>query len=151
MISVGVLCDHRGVVAFHSSRETTMYSAPGRRIAQFFSPGFDGAVHEILATICFSGTLVLRKRDNDAFSHLTDVDAAMLNPSVAAHLNPVDYPNLQYVRLTLILATVGGLLIRRSYFYAESLSPSPSQTSGRLGAFSTTSTAQLRYSDPLYR
>ncbi|KAK6820191.1 hypothetical protein RU639_007482 [Aspergillus parasiticus] len=95
----GVLCEHRGVVAFHSSPETTMHSAPGRRIAQFLSSGFDGAVHEIVATICFGGTLVLRKRDNDPFSHLTDVDVAFLNPSVAAYLSPADYPNLQYLYL----------------------------------------------------
>lgn len=75
-----------------------MHSAPGRRIAQFMAPGFDGCVWEILATLSFGGTLVLRKRDNDPFSHLTDVDAAVLNPSVAAHLSPVDYPNLQHVR-----------------------------------------------------
>ncbi|KAE8346096.1 hypothetical protein BDV24DRAFT_176994 [Aspergillus arachidicola] len=95
----GVLCEHRGVVAFHSSPETTMHSAPGRRIAQFLSSGFDGCVQEILSTICFGGTLVLRKQDNDPFSHLTNVDVAMLNPSVAAHLSPVDYPNLQYLYL----------------------------------------------------
>ncbi|KAJ5500897.1 acetyl-CoA synthetase-like protein [Penicillium freii] len=59
------------------------------------APGFDGSVHEILATLSFGGTLVLRKRDNDPFSHLTDVDVALLNPSVVAHMSPVDYPNLQ--------------------------------------------------------
>ncbi|CAI7565357.1 unnamed protein product [Penicillium viridicatum] len=95
----GVLCEHRGLAALHSSPATRMHSEPGRRVAQFMAPGFDGSVHEILATLSFGGTLVLRTRDNDPFSHLTDVDVALLNPSVVAHMSPVDYPNLQHLYL----------------------------------------------------
>lgn len=98
IVLIGVLCEHRGLAALHTTPAATMHSVPGRRVAQFLAPGFDGAVHEILATLSFGGTLVLRMRDDDPFSHLTQVDSALLNPSVVTHLNPIDYPNLQYVR-----------------------------------------------------
>ncbi|RAL08588.1 acetyl-CoA synthetase-like protein [Aspergillus homomorphus CBS 101889] len=95
----GVLCEHRGVVAYHSALETRLHSEPGRRIAQVLSTAFDGAIHEIFATLCYGGTLVLRKDDRDMFSHIRDVDVATLSPSVAAELDPNEFPNLEYVYL----------------------------------------------------
>lgn len=61
------------------------------------SPGFDGCIHEILSTLCFGGTLVLPRGKDDKFSHLSDVDVATLTPSLAAELDPRDYPNLTSV------------------------------------------------------
>ncbi|KAK7540271.1 hypothetical protein IWX49DRAFT_507316 [Phyllosticta citricarpa] len=93
----GVLCEHGGVTAFHSDLEVRLNSAPGVRIAQFLSPGFDGCVHEVFASLCYGATLVLRKEPENPFSHLGDVDVAMMTPSVAAGLDPSDYPNLKCV------------------------------------------------------
>ncbi|KAK8157457.1 hypothetical protein IWX90DRAFT_324270 [Phyllosticta citrichinensis] len=93
----GVVCEHGGVTAFHSDLEVRLNSAPGVRIAQFLSPGFDGCVHEVFATLCYGATLVLRKEPENPFSHLGDVDVAMMTPSVAAGLDPSDYPNLKCV------------------------------------------------------
>lgn len=100
-MSIGVLCQHEGVVALHgTSLEARMYSQPGRRIAQFLSPGFDVCMHEIFASLCYGSTLVLRKDDNDPFSHLPDVDVAAINASVASSLDPSEYANLKYVSST---------------------------------------------------
>lgn len=57
-------------------------------------------MHEIFASICYGSTLVLRKDDNDPFSHLLDVDAAAINASVASSLDPLEYTNLKFVSLT---------------------------------------------------
>ncbi|KIA75848.1 hypothetical protein HK57_00375 [Aspergillus ustus] len=92
----GVLCEHRGVVALQSSPEFRLHAQPGVRVAQFLASGFDGCIYELFGALCYGGTLVLRTHDHDSFSHLKDVDAAMINPSVAGQLNPCDYPNLKY-------------------------------------------------------
>lgn len=61
------------------------------------STGFDVCVHEVFASLCYGATLVLRKDDDDPFSHLTDVDVVSMNATVAGSLDPLEYPNLQYV------------------------------------------------------
>ncbi|OJD30965.1 peptide synthetase [Diplodia corticola] len=93
----GVVCEHGGVVAFHADPEVRLNSGPGVRIAQFLSPGFDGCVHEVFASLCYGATLVLRTEPDNPFSHLGHVDVAMMTPSVAAGLDPADYPNLTCV------------------------------------------------------
>lgn len=54
-------------------------------------------MQEILWSILTGGTLVLREDDRNPFSHLSKVDTVMLTPSVAANLDPTEYPNLRYV------------------------------------------------------
>ncbi|EMD58405.1 hypothetical protein COCSADRAFT_350779 [Bipolaris sorokiniana ND90Pr] len=93
----GVACVHGAVTAFHADLDVRLNSAPGVRIAQFLSPGFDGCVHEIFATLSHGATLVLRTEQDDPFSHLIDVDVAMMTPSVAAGLDPSEFPNLKFV------------------------------------------------------
>ncbi|KAI3211187.1 hypothetical protein CBS147311_823 [Penicillium roqueforti] len=93
----GVLCRHRGVVALYSSVSARPTSRPSTRIGQMLSPGFDGCIHEILSTVCSGGTLVLPRGKDDKFSHLSDVDVATLTPSLAAELDPRDYPNLKSI------------------------------------------------------
>lgn len=94
----GVACVHGAVTAFHADPDVRLNSAPGVRIAQFLSPGFDGCVHEVFASLCYGATLVLRTERDDPFGHLGHVDVAMMTPSVAAGLNPAEFPNLKFVR-----------------------------------------------------
>jgi len=97
-IVIGVLCLHQGVVSLQSSSEEgRLHSEPGRRIAQFMSTGFDVCVHEVFASLCYGATLVLRKDDDDPFSHLADVDVVSMNATVAGSLDPSEYPDLHYV------------------------------------------------------
>lgn len=97
--SLGVMVLHRGLVALQSTERTRIFSKPGRRIAQFLSPAFGGCVFEIFAALCYGATLVLRKDDSNMISHLDDVHAAILTPSVAAELDASKFPNIQYVRI----------------------------------------------------
>lgn len=98
IVAIGVLCLHQGVVSLQScSEEGRLHSEPGRRIAQFMSTGFDVCVHEVFASLCYGATLVLRKDDDDPFSHLADVDVVSMNATVAGSLDPSEYPGLHYV------------------------------------------------------
>ncbi|KAL2869630.1 nonribosomal peptide synthetase gliP [Aspergillus lucknowensis] len=94
----GVLCAHRGLVAFQRDLEVRLHAQPGRRIAQTMSVSFDGSIHEIFSALGYGATLVLPTPE-DPFSHLSDVDSCIFTPSLAATLNPRDYPNLRYVYL----------------------------------------------------
>jgi non-ribosomal peptide synthetase component F len=93
----GVMCLHRGLVALQAVESVRLGSQPGRRIAQFLSPGFGGCVHEVFSALCYGGTLVLRKDDNDMLSHLHEVDTAIITPSVAAAMDAAHFPNLRQV------------------------------------------------------
>ncbi|KAJ5493676.1 hypothetical protein N7463_009763 [Penicillium fimorum] len=93
----GVMCRHRAVVALYSSMAARPTSRPGTRISQMLSPGFDGCIHEILSTLCFGGTLLLPRGKDDKFSHLSDAEVATLTPSLAAELDPQDFPNLKSI------------------------------------------------------
>ncbi|RAH47779.1 acetyl-CoA synthetase-like protein [Aspergillus brunneoviolaceus CBS 621.78] len=93
----GVKCLHRGLVALQSREEYRVFSRPGRRIAQFLSPGFGGCVFEVFGTLCYGATLVLRAKDDDMLSHLGQVDATILTPSVAAEMVPWHFPNIKFV------------------------------------------------------
>jgi len=64
------------------------------------SVGFDGAMVEIFASLCYGATLVLRPEQCDTFSVLKLVDSAWVTPSVAEGLDPSQYPNLRSVSLT---------------------------------------------------
>lgn len=55
-------------------------------------------MHEVFSSLCYGSTLVLRKDDDDPYSHLSDVDVIAMNATVAGSLDPSEYPNLRYVR-----------------------------------------------------
>ncbi|CAG7937810.1 unnamed protein product [Penicillium nalgiovense] len=95
----GVVVEHRSAVAFLSTQVNRLHSQPGQLNAQFLSPNFDCSMQEIFGTLCYGATLVLRTDDDDPYSHIHAVDAIILNSSVAAELDPDDYPNLQIVVL----------------------------------------------------
>ncbi|KAL9125340.1 MAG: hypothetical protein Q9217_005441 [Psora testacea] len=90
----GVPISHRGLLALQSNPEATMFSAPGKHIAQFMSPAFDYCANEIFSALLHGATLVLRNQC-DPYAHLKKVDVATLTPSVMDALNPQDYPNLR--------------------------------------------------------
>ncbi|TVY93795.1 Nonribosomal peptide synthetase, partial [Lachnellula willkommii] len=94
----GVICTHRGLVAFQRDLEVRLFAQPGRKIAQIMSPAFDGSIHEIFSALSYGATLVLGSASNP-FGHLKLVDSAILTPSLAAMLNPSDYPLLETVYL----------------------------------------------------
>jgi non-ribosomal peptide synthetase component F len=95
----GVPISHRGFLALQSNPEATMFSRPGRRIAQFMSPAFDYCANEIFSALLHGGTLVLRD-PSDPLAHLAKVDVSTITPSVLSVLNPDDYPNLDMVYAT---------------------------------------------------
>ncbi|KAF4289890.1 hypothetical protein KXX55_002625 [Aspergillus fumigatus] len=95
----GVPISHRGLLALQSNPEATMFSRPGRRIAQFMSPAFDYCANEIFSALLHGGTLVLRD-PSDPLAHLAKVDVSTITPSVLSVLNPDDYPNLDMVYAT---------------------------------------------------
>ncbi|KAF9632962.1 hypothetical protein BFW01_g3825 [Lasiodiplodia theobromae] len=92
----GVICNHGGLTALHSKPECRLHAAPGVRIAQFLATGFDCCVQEMTAALSHGATLVLRKDPDDPFSHLGDIDVALVTPSVAAELDPAEYGNIKY-------------------------------------------------------
>ncbi|KAF7168105.1 hypothetical protein CNMCM6106_003431 [Aspergillus hiratsukae] len=94
----GVLCTHQGLVAFQRDREVRLFAQPGRKIAQIMSLSFDGSIHELFSALSYGATLVL-PQPNEPFAHLLEVDACILTPSVAAIMDPKDYPNLVTVYL----------------------------------------------------
>nr|UPX44802.1 NRPS [Penicillium camemberti] len=94
----GVLCTHMGIVAFEKDYEGRMMVKPGRKVAQVMSPAFDGSIHEIFATLSYGGTLVMND-STDPFDNLKHSDVALLTPSLARMLDPIDYPNLRAVWL----------------------------------------------------
>lgn len=121
-----MICEHQGVVALQScSLDARLQSRPGRRIAQFLSPGFDVCVHEVFASLCYGSTLVLRKDDDDPYSHLSDVDVIAMNATVAGSLDPSEYPNLRYV--CILPVCVQPWLIRRQQVYVAG-EPVPQRT-----------------------
>ncbi|RHZ44670.1 nonribosomal peptide synthetase gliP [Aspergillus thermomutatus] len=95
----GVPISHKGLLALQSNPEATMFSRPGRRIAQFMSPAFDYCANEIFSALLHGGTLVLRD-PSDPLSHLAKVDVATITPSVLSVLSPEDYSNLDMVYAT---------------------------------------------------
>ncbi|KAL4913035.1 hypothetical protein BDW62DRAFT_205920 [Aspergillus aurantiobrunneus] len=94
----GVLCTHQGLVAFQRDHEVRLLARPGTKVAQLMSVSFDGSIHEVFSALSYGATLVLPMA-GDPFVHLHEVDTCILTPSLAATLDPADYPNLQAVYL----------------------------------------------------
>jgi hypothetical protein len=90
------MCRHEGLVAFQRDLEVRLFAQPGKKISQFMSIAFDGSIHEIFSTLCYGATLVLANGD-DPFAQLREVDSAILTPSIAAVLDPADFPKLSTV------------------------------------------------------
>ncbi|KAJ5509891.1 AMP-dependent synthetase/ligase [Penicillium expansum] len=95
----GVPISHRGFLALQSNPEATMFSCPGRRIAQFMSPAFDYCANEVFSALLHGATLVLRD-PSDPLAHLAKVDVSTITPSVLSALDPTEYPNLRMVYAT---------------------------------------------------
>ena len=98
VLNVGVAIEHAGVVAMQGNLNARMHAGPGRRMMQFLAAGFDGSMLEIFSAILNGATLVLRPDKQDALAALRAVDIAILTPSAVEGLDPVDFPNLKYVR-----------------------------------------------------
>lgn len=60
--------------------------------------GFDMAFMEIISSLCYGATLVLKDPD-EPFEHLKYVDATFATPSLFSALSPNDYMNLDTVAL----------------------------------------------------
>lgn len=95
----GVLCAHRGLVAFEKDLEVRLFARPGERIAQVMSPAFDGSIHEIFSALSYGATLVLPEDGSQMFDHLPRATSCILTPSIARVLDPQDYPDLKFVYL----------------------------------------------------
>lgn len=96
----GVLCTHQGLVAFQRDLEVRLFAQPGVKVAQIMSPAFDGSIHEIFSTLCHGATLVLPSPgDLNVTEPLSLALSAILTPSLAEVLDPLDYPDLKYVYL----------------------------------------------------
>ncbi|KAF3483164.1 nonribosomal peptide synthetase [Arthroderma uncinatum] len=94
----GVMCSHEGLVAFQRDLEVRLFAQPGHRVAQIMSVAFDGSIHEIFSALSYGATLVLQS-GGDPFAHLSEVDSAILTPSMARVLDPKDYDQLSSVYL----------------------------------------------------
>ncbi|KAJ0338443.1 hypothetical protein COL922a_005570 [Colletotrichum nupharicola] len=66
----GVPISHRGLLALQSNPEATMFSRPGKRIAQMMSPAFDYCANEIFSALLHRASLVLRD-SADPYAHLS--------------------------------------------------------------------------------
>ncbi|KAI0835190.1 acetyl-CoA synthetase-like protein [Hypoxylon sp. FL0890] len=70
-----------------------LFAAPGRRISQLSALGFDMCLVEIVASLCYGATLVLKDPD-DPFEHLKHVNGIFTTPSLLPALVPEEYGNL---------------------------------------------------------
>lgn len=95
----GVLCRHKGIVAFQKDFDVRLKARAGWKIGQFVSPGFDGSIHEIFSALSYGATLVLKDAASGPFEVLKNCDAAILTPSIAQILEPEDYPKLKALYL----------------------------------------------------
>jgi gliotoxin/aspirochlorine biosynthesis peptide synthetase len=93
-----IQCTHSGVVGVLRSPVARLHVGPGHRVAQTLAPAFDGALLEVFSALCYGGTLIL-KDPREPFEHLRVADSLLTTPSLAAELNPEDYPNLKYIYL----------------------------------------------------
>lgn len=93
-----IRCTHSGVVSVLRDPVARLHVEPGHRVAQTLAPAFDGALLEVFSALCYGGTLIL-KDATEPFEHFRVADSLLTTPSLAAELNPEDYPNLKYVYL----------------------------------------------------
>lgn len=91
-----IQCTHSGAVGVLRDPVARLHSGPGHRVAQTLAPAFDAALLEVFSALCYGGTLIL-KSPAEPFEHLRAADSLLTTPSLAAELNPDDYPNLKYL------------------------------------------------------
>jgi amino acid adenylation domain-containing protein len=94
----GIVCLHRGLVAFQRNMEVRLFATVGVSVAQMMSVAFDGSIHELFSALSYGATLVLRL-PGDTFGHLKLADSAILTPSIASVLDPAEFPRLKTVYL----------------------------------------------------
>lgn len=94
----GIVCLHRGLVAFQRDLKVRLFATIGVSVAQTMSVAFDGSIHELFSALSYGATLVLRL-PGDAFGHLKLADSAILTPSIASVLDPADFPRLKTIYL----------------------------------------------------
>jgi amino acid adenylation domain-containing protein len=94
----GIVCLHRGLVAFQRDMEVRLFATVGVCVAQTMSVAFDGSIHELFSALSYGATLVLRL-PGDTFGHLKLADSAILTPSIASVLDPAEFPRLKTVYL----------------------------------------------------
>ncbi|KAI1135590.1 acetyl-CoA synthetase-like protein [Hypoxylon sp. FL0543] len=75
-----------------------LFAAPGRRISQLSALGFDMSIVEVVSSLCYGATLVLKDPD-DPFEHLKHVNGMFTTPSLLSALVPEDYGNLDALAL----------------------------------------------------
>lgn len=92
-IPKGVPLSHESILALQATKEATMFSGPGVKIAQMMTAAFDVCVNEIFASLLHGGTLVLKDKE-DPYRHLKTADITAMTPSLMAALNPADFCNL---------------------------------------------------------
>ncbi|KAF2201398.1 acetyl-CoA synthetase-like protein, partial [Delitschia confertaspora ATCC 74209] len=97
-IPKGVLATNKGLLSYISYPPARLHAAPGCRIAQMFSVGFDACMAEIFGTLCYGATLLL-KHPGDIFAALKTANAAMMTPSLLSVFKPAKIPNLETIVL----------------------------------------------------
>ncbi|KAI9878493.1 MAG: hypothetical protein M1830_000725 [Pleopsidium flavum] len=94
----GVRISHEAILSYISYSPARLHARPGRRNAQMYSVGFDASIAEIVGTICYGATLVL-KDPEDPLAHLHRVHATMVTPSLLGICSPEDFKNLDTIFL----------------------------------------------------
>ncbi|KAF2711267.1 acetyl-CoA synthetase-like protein [Pleomassaria siparia CBS 279.74] len=93
-----VICTHGALISYLSYPAARLFARPGRRHAQMYSVGFDVSIAEILGTLCFGATLILKRRENP-YLHLENAQAAMFTPSFLSAWSPDQIGTLDTVML----------------------------------------------------
>ncbi|KAK3944863.1 hypothetical protein QBC46DRAFT_445730 [Diplogelasinospora grovesii] len=100
----GVMISHSAFASSATAYGEVLRLAPKRRVLQFSAYSFDASLNEILTTLMCGGTVCVaseRERIEDlaGFMRRTEVDWAILTPSVARLLSPADVPLLRTLDL----------------------------------------------------
>lgn len=98
----GVALGHGGLLAMASHHVAAFDFGPGDRLAQFYSPSFDGSIMEIFTTLLAGGCLILTPsemiRDGAAFTRrLVQTRATVLN-ATPSYLEALDWTALGNIR-----------------------------------------------------
>ncbi|GAA4545286.1 amino acid adenylation domain-containing protein [Amycolatopsis samaneae] len=100
----GVMVEHRALCNLVTAAARIFGLGPGKRVLQYASPGFDGAVWDIFITLTAGATLCLSRMDApDAPLGLAEqiraerIDLVTLPPAALADLRPEEVPGLETV------------------------------------------------------
>ncbi|KAI9325601.1 hypothetical protein DFJ73DRAFT_965713 [Zopfochytrium polystomum] len=84
----GVKVPHRGLTRLLDEPLKMSYLGPGRRMAQFLAPGFDGAQSEIFVALSSGSTLVLRPGPDAAAAVGVDAGRLLSSTVHVLHITP---------------------------------------------------------------